>query len=139
MAKNRGDVSFLELSDDGGSTWTRLGNEQTMTVNENRDEIEVTDKDSQGFREYLASYKDLTIDVEGYLNPDDSGQAILIDHVLNDTSIQARWAFVEGTGEDQYEAPVFHTDHSRDNTFDDAGSFSATLRVKEKPTVTTQA
>jgi len=139
MAKNRGDVAFFEVSDDGGSTWNKLGNRNTLTVDINRDEIEVTDADSQGWREYLASYKDATIDVEGFINSDDTGQGLLLDHVLNDTDIRARWGYVEGSGEDQYEAPVFHTSSTKDNPIDDAGSFSFSLRVKEKPTVTQQA
>jgi len=138
MALNPGQVAYLEVSDDDGTSYSPVGKLDNVTLNINAGEIEAPHYDDDGWTPYLDGKKDATIEFSAKLDIDDPGQDILLGNYFDGDEIKAKWAMVEGTGNPEYEALVTVTSASQESPDNDVQMLTGTLRIREKPSVTEQ-
>lgn len=78
------------VDDDGvsGATWIELGKARDSTSNSTKDKIDVTSRDStSGYKQYLPSWKDGSIEFEMVWDTGNDDLAALLDAYENDTLI----------------------------------------------------
>jgi TP901-1 family phage major tail protein len=64
---------LLSIWNNEGSTLLAIAGQQGLTINRDKDTFEVTSKDSSGWKEFLAGFKEWSIDNDGiYVRNDDS-------------------------------------------------------------------
>ncbi|WP_416149429.1 phage major tail protein, TP901-1 family [Salipaludibacillus sp. HK11] len=64
---------LLSIWDTEGSTLLAIAGQQGLTINRDKDTFEVTSKDSTGWKEFLAGFKEWSIDNDGiYVRDHDS-------------------------------------------------------------------
>lgn len=110
MGKRLGRVGVLEVSEDGGTSWVKVGRVVDATLNANRTEIDASDQDDGANSSWLRGRRDLTIDGTLRYDPTDPGQEILESSFFNDDpepDIKVRWRSKEASGEPEYVADGF--------------------------------
>ena len=124
-----GRYAKLEVSDDG-VTFVNVGGGVDLNLDINIDELEVTDHDSNGIREYIPNHSDATIGVSGRWLDGDPGQRI----IMLATTTKARFSFRyyqdvdPGSGKFYWSGLAFATSAGAAGPLDDAGSLDLTLR-----------
>lgn len=138
MGLQTGQLAYLKLSTDGGSTYTKLGKVDSLTININAAEIEAGHFDDDGWLEYLEGKKDATIDFSCKYDESDPGQDILLDYHFDSLTLDIEWAHKVGTGNRKYTATAIVTSLSPDFPDNDVAMITGTLRITSKPTPGTQ-
>lgn len=113
---------------------TKIGSPKVDT-----DEIEVTNMDSEGWKEYLMGFSDGgEVSVEGYLQGDDEGQAEMVKLVDSKEIATAAIAF-PGVSAPKWGFSAYVKSFETNAEYNGAVGFTASLRVSGKPTLTMSA
>lgn len=135
-----GKVSSLEVSTNGGSTWTLVTGRVDMTLNLNKGEIEASHMDGGDWSNYLAGRKDATVDFTLRYMEDDPGQVILIDNYFGSgTEIDVRFRLQTGTGKNQFSGKGIVTSLSPAPGDEAPTDMSGTIRINGALTKAAQA
>lgn len=138
MAILQGQVSKLMVSDDGGTTYTAVGQRVDMTLNLNKAEIDASHMDTQGWSEYLEGRKDATIDFTVRYDEADAGQIMLIDSYFDDTVLDFKFMLKEEAGANAYTASGFVTSLSPAPSDGSPTDMSGSIRLTGAVTKTAQ-
>jgi hypothetical protein len=104
-----GRLSYLEVSQDGGAVYHRIGGLVDATLNINIDELETTSHDSDGHREYLPNHDDATVDGSMRWLEGDPGQEILLMQGVQKILMQFRFRLQNAPGRKLFVASGFPT------------------------------
>jgi len=77
--------------------WTAVGGQRNATLNLDMDTIDVTSKDSNGWIERLAGYREWSIEFDALLIENDTALGKLIDAYMNRQKVQVQMALPGGT------------------------------------------
>jgi predicted secreted protein len=122
------------VSNDGGTTYVPMGGLREATLNLAVDELECTNHDSGGAREFVPNYHDITIDFSNLWDDFDVGQSIVLLAMFAKTVFRARFSLQTLTGAKVFEGEAFATTLTANSPNDDLASFDGTLRIS-KPTL----
>ena len=102
--------------------WDVLGGQRNATLNRSAESIEVTDKTSANqWKEHLVSYKEWSIDCDGFYIVDDAAYTALESAFNAGTAVHLEIADVGGIG---YEGSAIITDFPIEAPYDDAATYS---------------
>jgi len=141
MAKLLGRVATLEVSDDGGTTWTKVGRVIEANWNGNRAEIDASDQDDGADSSWLRGRRDTTIDGTLRYDPDDAGQQLLEQSFFADTpepDLKVRWRSEVGSGKPERMADGFVTTWQQSRPDEAPQDISFTIRLSGIVTVGSQ-
>lgn len=124
-----GRLAYLEVSQDGGGTYQRLGGLVDATLNINIDELETTSHDSDGHREYIPNHDDATIDGTIRWLEGDPGQEILLMQGISKVVLQFRFRMQNAPGRKLFVASGFPTAMSPSAPLDDTADADLTIRL----------
>lgn len=133
-----GKDAALAISSDG-VTYVDVGGVMDITVNVSNELAEVTDKDSNGHKEYISGLDDATVDLSIRWEEDDAGQADLLAAFFAKTIRYYRVRPETTATATEYLCQGFVSEHSTEMPTDDAISVSATIQVSGGLTATPQA
>lgn len=107
-----------------------IGGQTGASINRNADTIEVTNKVSDGYREYVGGWKDWSIDCDAFVTLGDEGQTILEQYFAEGKAIEVSVrigddANVKGI---TYKGMALITSLSTDLPQDDAVTYSLSLQ-----------
>lgn len=131
-------VENLGTSPSGKKLYTEFENMTALTFNGSQDEIESTDADTQGFKEYLAGDAGMTIDTTCNYS-EATNQAAVIAAFYAATSLTARWFYGVNSTKKWFTAPLLINKDDVSSAQASVQTMSFTFRVQTKPTATTQA
>lgn len=115
-------------------TYTKIANGRSAGVDLSIDMIETTEKDSGGFKEYIAGEKGGTFQFEGVLEYDTSvsTQGLSFDDLVTDalagTSFVMRWSS-QSSGDEYLQASCLISSVSASAPNNDVATFSCTLQM----------
>lgn len=124
-----GRLAELEVSQDGGATYQKVGGVVDATLNINVDELETTSHDSEGHREYIPNHDDASIDGTVRWLEGDPGQEILLMQGINKVSLQFRFRMQRAMGRKIFVASGFFTSFSPSGPLDDTADADFTVRL----------
>lgn len=75
MALRSGVTGFIYVNTgtDGSPVWTKVAAQRNLTLNREMETIDVTHKDSNQWREFLASFRSWALDFDGLVEETDGG------------------------------------------------------------------
>lgn len=132
MAKRLGRVATLEVSNDGGTTWMKVGRVIDANLNANRAEVDASDQDDGANSSWLRGRRDLTIDGTLRYDPEDQGQQLLEESYFADDpepDLKVRWRSKEAVGEPEYIADGFVTTWQQSRPDEAPQDVSFTIRL----------
>jgi predicted secreted protein len=138
MAPKQGRLSSLGISTTGGAPYTSLGSLIDATFNRAKSEIDVTDRDSLDWTEFLAGRKSATIDGVANWDVADAQLMALLTAWDDDSGIDILWRFDTIAGEEEFTASVIVTDFTTPSPGEDKSSVNFTLRITGAVTQATQ-
>ena len=109
-----------------------------LTFNGTQDEIDRTDADTQGFKEYLAGDAGMTLDTTCNYS-EGITQSAVIAAFYSATALTARWFYGVNATKKWFTAPLLINKDDVNNAQAGVQTMSFTFRVQTKPTATTQA
>ena len=113
-----------------GSGYNNLGGIVDVTLNGNVDEIECTDHDSNGIREFLPNHLDFTMDITLRWDEDEPQQIELLNTLIPSPTTFLLYFFLEDTtGRVQFESDAFITTYSPSGPLDDVAGLDVSLRL----------
>lgn len=108
-----GKLSKLDVSNDGGNTWTPVLGRVDMSLELQKGEIDASHMDSEDWSDYLHGRKSATINFTLRALPGDPGQEMLIDNYfasqLDEILLDIRFRQRIGAGEREFLAKGFVT------------------------------
>lgn len=116
------------ISDDGGTTWTALGETRDMTLSVTNNEVESTSFDSAGWMEVLGGIKEWEASTESLWVYANGGQADLFTALTGGTSVKIRVLPKTGTGNSGYTGTAICTSWELAAAVDDVVTLSATFK-----------
>jgi TP901-1 family phage major tail protein len=132
MAKFLGNALLLKIaSTSGGSSYGTIGGSSEHSFNLNNEQVDVSDKDSNRWKELLAAGdRSLSISMSGFIS-DDSNYVLLESAYENDTIWNMQLAY----GDSKTITGAFHIDSFEvSGARNDGQSFSATITNSGEPT-----
>lgn len=107
-----------------------VGGQTGASINRNADTIEVTNKVSDGYREYVAGWKDWSIDCDAFVTLGDEGQTLLEDKFAKGEAIEVsvRIGGDENAKGVTYTGMALITSLSTDLSQDDAVTYALSLQ-----------
>lgn len=131
-----GRISDLDLETTPlGGTYTAIGGLQDMNLKVAKSEIEVTDKDSLGWDEFIVGQGNATIDGSCVYEEDDAGQALLITSIMaGDTRLVRFRMWGADSGKNEWICKGFITSTDLSSPNKEAQSFNFSIRLTGKPT-----
>ncbi len=137
--KVHGRFGSLEVSDDGGANYTRVGGLEEIDPDGNLDEVECTNKDSGKVREYLHGRRDLTVAANGFWDNTDPGQQLVKDAFYDLTNLLLRFRMEDLEGADEWlDVDSIVTNYAPGSPNDDATTLAMSFRVTGEHTPTPQ-
>jgi len=131
MAKG---VDFLIFAETTPGTHTKLAGQRNGTLNRDRETIDVTSKDGDGWADVEYGLGSWSIEGDGLLVEDDEAFQALEDAFMNETVVKVRFQTAAGN---KYEGDALVTSFPIEAPYDDAATYSITLTGKGKPTKVT--
>lgn len=116
-------IDFL-LKIKTAETFTVLGGQRGATLNRSAETMDVTTKDSGGWKENLAGLKEFSIDADGLIIDSNAAYQALEDAFNNGTPIDVELSTPNDT---TYTGKVLVTDFPIELPYDDAVTYSVTL------------
>lgn len=134
----------LAISTDGGTVYTAIGGVQDARLVVNREEIEVTDHDSAGWKEYIAGNGDITLEVTANYEEGDAGQDLILDNIEVDDGTLRHFRFRPkgtdiGVNEEWIDMAGFVTGSPISTPTGGANTFNFSIRVSGAPTRAVQS
>ena len=131
MAKLNGTDVLIYTSTDGGSTWKAVAHTSSATLGIEAATIEVTDKGSGGWSEFLGGVKSWTMEGEGFINygtgAPDTGVSDLFDLLIGDSTVQVRFT-TNKTGDRIFSGTALVTSLSQEAPSEDAATYSMSFQ-----------
>ena len=126
MAEVIGIDVYVEVNTgtEASPVWTKVGGQRGATLTLNVDTAEITDKDSQGWREYLPTLKSWTLEFENFYIDDDAGVLELRNAFLNKEKKQVRLK----TANETYTGYAYVTSFPVEAPLDDVVTISFSLQ-----------
>lgn len=124
---------YIDTATTGGPTWTLVGGQKGATLNLSNDGIDITTKDSNGWKEELPGYNSWSIDFEGLALADDTGLSALETAFLNRNTVKIKLEMPSG---DYYSGDARIEKLSWDGPHDDPLSIKGTLAGTGALTIT---
>lgn len=138
MAKTKGRLATLEVSTDGGSTFTTVGCGRDITVNLETSEINSTCRDDGAWEAYLPNRNSGSVDLNVLWDESNSGLSTVKDAWLAQTEYDYRFRFQTSAGLLEYEFAAFVTNFTWNAPSDDIANVDLTLRINGQVTEGTQ-
>lgn len=123
MAKYSGYDAVIYVSI--ASVFTKVAGQRGATLTRNAETVDVTDKDSNRWMEYLSGIKSWTLDCDGLVRLDDNGYTALETAWKDGTAVSIRLITPSGA---TYTGDALITELSNEAPMDDAFSFSASFQ-----------
>lgn len=139
MTTRQGRFGLLYLSFDGGSTYTRAPRIVDFDFELNRDEVEETSHDSQGFREYQSGLADQMLNFSMIYDDTDPTFLQMQDSIDAGNTIAFRLVPYVGSGLPQREGTGFFTSLSESYPLDGMQTVDGSMRVSGVTTRNYQA
>lgn len=123
MAKEKGldIIVSLNTGTHATPTWVALGGQRGATLNRSGEVIEITDKDSDGWKENLGGFKEWSIDCDGFYVTTDTAFTALETAFENGTQVEIKMAKTAGI---TYTGYAIITDFPVEVPYDDAMTYS---------------
>lgn len=126
MAKFKG-IDYVVKVNTGDETtpnFVAVAGQRGGTLNRSADSIDVTSKDSGGWKENLQGLKEWSIDTDGLMVDTDTGYAALEDAYMNGTDVMIELALPNGN---TYSGKAIITDFPVEIPYDDAVTYSVSF------------
>ncbi|MCO7125116.1 phage major tail protein, TP901-1 family [Sporolactobacillus shoreicorticis] len=118
---------LLSLWNATGDKLLALAGQQGLTINRDKDTVEVTSKDTQGgWKEYLGGFKEWSIDNDGVYVRSDESHKLLIQAYENDNLLLIK-VTNKKTQTDMFGGLAIVTSYPIEAPYDDATTYSITL------------
>lgn len=127
MATVKG-IDFLVHANTGTSevpVWTKIGGQRGATLNRSAETLDVTSKDSKGFKEFVPSFKEWSVEAEGLFIDGDTGFKALEKSYMDGTTLLVQMSTPSG---DKYKGLAIITDLPLEAPYDDMATYSVTLQ-----------
>lgn len=113
-----------------GETLIPIGGQTGATINRNAETVDVTNKVSEGYKEYVASWKDWSIDCDAFVTLGDEGQTELETYFAEGKAIDVsvRIGADENVKGVTYTGKALITSLTTDLGQDDAVTYSLSLQ-----------
>ena len=105
--------------------WTTVAGQRGLSRGFSVDTIDVTSKDTVGWREFIAGFSSWTIDFDGLYVEDDAGYQALMDAVLSKKPVKVRMIDSKGKG---LEGLAIITDFPLEAPYDAEMTYSVSLQ-----------
>lgn len=123
-------INFGEGATENAPKWTLVGGQTSADLSMSADDIDATNKASDGWGESYAGIKSTELSFEGIMCKSDEGLAALKDAFLKDEPVDCCRYFSDGTADRNWYSI---TEFSDETPHDDAVTFSVTLKGRGKP------
>jgi TP901-1 family phage major tail protein len=134
MAKGVDFLIFVETTTPG--TYTKVAGQRGGTLNRERETIDVTSKDGDGWADVEYGLGSWSIEGDGLLVESDVAFQALEDALMDGTIVKVRFQTAAGN---KYEGDALVTSLPIEAPYDDTATYSITLTGKGKPTKVTGA
>jgi len=90
MAKVKGQDIYVSVNTGTPSepTWTKVGGQKDATISFSQDPVDLTDKDSGGWKERELGNREVTVDFDSFLIEDDAGWTELKKGLVTGTGVE---------------------------------------------------
>lgn len=130
MGRHAGRLGRLQISDNGGSSYSLIGCIIDASMSLSMDELEATCHEDGQDRVYLAGKRDVTVDASYHWDEADAGQGIVEDTAFGTgDGIKVRFMMQEGTGFKQYTADAIITAFNPTSPNDDVADADVAFRL----------
>jgi TP901-1 family phage major tail protein len=116
---------YVDTSATATPTWTKVAGQKGATLNRSTETIEVTTKDSIGFKDFEVGFKEWSIEADGLLVDADTGYSKLESAWLAGSKLKVQMKSVTG---EAYDGLCIITDLPAEFAYDDMVTFSVTLQ-----------
>ena len=128
MAQRMGIDYVIKIEDSGTpGTFVTLAGQRNGAISFTQDTVEVTSKDSVGWRENEVSFKSYEITGDGLVVDSDLAYEDLMDAFINGTILKVEFAYIGTSGTEKYAGDVIVTALSTDGSFDGEATYSVSL------------
>ena len=124
-----GRYGTLEVSDDNGANWYRVGKVVDMAANFAIEEVDCTSHDSNGVRESHPSFNTLTITSSCNYDDLDPGQNIVFDAMVLGATPKFRYRPVTGTGRREIIGDGFSTANDLASPNEDKATYDISVKL----------
>lgn len=128
-------IQYLDGGIDATGSFATLGNVRDVTVNGTADLIDITTRDTVGWKANAQGLKDMSFDVELLWDPDDAGAQVFRAAFRAGSLVGVR-VLDEASG-DGDEVNVYVTGFTKGEPLGDAQTVSMTLQIAAAPTLIT--
>jgi TP901-1 family phage major tail protein len=136
MAKGVDFLIFVNTGTDQTPVYTKVGGQRGGTLNRDRETIDTTSKDNDGWADADYGLGSWSIDGDGLLVEDDTGLQELEDALMDEVVVKVRFQTAAGN---KYEGNALVTSLPIEAPYDDTATYSVTLTGKGKPAKVTGA
>lgn len=117
---------LLSIWDTTGTTLLAVAGQQGLTINRDKDTIEVTSKDSEGWKQNIVGFKEWSIDNDGVYVRDHASHKLLKDVFEGDDPILIK-VTNQKTKTDMFGGLALLTSYPIDAPYDDAVTYTISL------------
>ena len=103
-----------------------VGGQRGASLSMSADELDITDKTTEGYKAFLVGLKEWNISCDGLVCTDDTGYQALFNAFLNGTVVQVQ--FKQEEGGFGYQGPMVIASMDFDAQYDDALTYSCELK-----------
>jgi TP901-1 family phage major tail protein len=103
-----------------------VGGQRGASLSMSADELDITDKTTEGYKAFLVGLKEWTISCDGLVCTDDTGYQALFNAFLNGTVVEVQ--FKQKEGGFGYQGPMVIASMDFDAQYDDAVTYSCELK-----------
>ena len=121
--KVKGMDIMLEVGNEEGTT-QQLGGQRSATLNRTSEAMDATNKTNNGWKEYVAGFREWSVECDGLVLESDSSYNVLEEAFFNNTPIIATMKMPSGT---IYEGEVLVAEFPIEAPYDDLATYTATL------------
>ncbi len=123
-------LNYGEGATEAAPKWTMIGGQTTADLDMSADDIDISDKNSNGWGETEAGIKSTELSLEGIICNGDEGYAALKDAFIKGEAVDICRYASDGTADRNWYSI---TELSDETPHDDAATFSCTLSGKGEP------
>jgi TP901-1 family phage major tail protein len=103
-----------------------VGGQRGASLSMSADELDITDKTTEGYKAFLVGLKEWNISCDGLVCTDDTGYQALFNAFLNGTVVEVQ--FKQKEGGFGYQGPMVIASMDFDAQYDDALTYSCELK-----------
>lgn len=117
--------AILEIRSEANGLGVRLGGTKSANISWTNGLVDITSADSDGWKEQVSGLKEWTVDVEGIVAKGAQGFATLKQRSLEGLPVYV--TLIDPEEGFSYEGKTFVSDFAKDKSYEEAGTYSATL------------